>query len=188
MSAGSFYMTNCESCGELINVSLDGGDLVYPLPLVASAPGSSLPNRAPAPPRASSSNAADPTGSNDPSERFAMALGCLVMLGIFVGVPLLIWALLSGRIALPHEADDGNNKFAAQDICQVFVKRTLTWPDTADFSDTDAAKTGQLTWTVNGTVAAEGDVVGRKYRQHYTCSVKYQGDRHWVLTRSVEIY
>lgn len=113
-----------------------------------------------------------------------MAVGCLLLIGLLVGVPVLIWAFATDRISLP---DDGNDEASARVICQKFVKRTLTWPDTADFSDTDATQTGDLTWTVTGTVEAEGEVVGQTYRYPYSCSVRYQGDDRWVLTDDVQV-
>lgn len=118
------------------------------------------------------------------SEGETAAIGCAVILAVVIGVPVLAWALLTGRISLP---DDGNDSASAVVICQKFVKGALRYPDTADFTDSDPSQTGKLTWRVTGVVAAEGDLVGQKYRSRYVCEIEYQGDDEWELTEDIQL-
>lgn len=76
--------------------------------------------------------------------------------------------------------DDGGGEYGARDVCEQFVEDRLKAPSTADFSNTDASKTSDGSWTVAGDVDSENGF-GAKLRTGYVCKVQHTGGDNWKL-------
>lgn len=101
--------------------------------------------------------------------------GCLWIIGIVVGVPLLItvFALLSGS-----DDDDKPSPptgYEAEMQCERWVKEKLKAPATAKFSNGNYTSNGGSSWTVTGSVDAENSF-GALVRSDWTCDIRLDGD------------
>jgi uncharacterized protein YceK len=91
-------------------------------------------------------------------------------------------ALLAGCGSGGSATDDGpdlGDKYAAQVMCEKFVKQQLKAPATAEFDSGPGVQSGKA-WVVEGTVDSENSF-GAMLRNDFRCKVKYLGNDEWRL-------
>lgn len=115
-----------------------------------------------------------PMSDEDRARREAQGkkIGLSLVLGLFVGLPLL-----GGAITWATQGWDSDNSSPdfgegeARVMCEDFVKDRLRSPSTADFQRPDIRSVGEAQFEVSGTVDAQ-NAFGATVRQSYVCKVE----------------
>lgn len=93
-------------------------------------------------------------------------------------LPLLLMAVGCEVSSDDDSGDDSGGGFAAEVMCEEFVKQQLKAPGSADFSEQQHNEVGEDKWRVVGVVDSENSF-GAKLRADYACELKYVGDDEW---------
>jgi hypothetical protein len=116
------------------------------------------------------------SGASKPAKLPGCGMGCLVLIGVVIVLPLIAVIFSAQGGDEPYNPD---NSFEARSQCEDLVRESLKAPSTADFGELNASRTGGE-WIVTGTVDAENSF-GAMLRSDFQCTVKVEDGR--VLRR-----